>query len=366
MPRYRPPMGVLLTEDPAPGVRALVGSLTWRRVFVAAALATLVAALLSPIFLTSFLVLLARMLAIALMLLLVFAASRTWRARGVSPWLWQVLAVALAAPAATFVAYLPSVHEDVSVLVRHEGLLMGFIGITASVLVIAPLLALGALYRERDAQARHEALAFELERSTLERQALDARMKLLHAQIEPHFLFNTLANVQELVESGSPQAAPLLRSLIDYLRAAVPKLGAAQTTLGDELALVRAYLDLMRMRMPDRLKYTIDVPAALLATAFPSMALLTLVENAVRHGIDPAERGGRITVRAWRDAGSGRVHLAVQDSGVGIRETARPGTGLANLRERLLAFYGPTATLELREAEPQGVCAEMRFEAPAS
>ena len=93
-------------------------------------------------------------------------------------------------------------------------------------LVIAPLLALGALYRERDAQARAAQLGFALERSTLEKEALDARLKLLQAQIEPHFLFNTLANVQALVESGSPQAAPVLKSLIAYLRAAMPRLHA--------------------------------------------------------------------------------------------------------------------------------------------
>ena len=129
----------------------------------------------------------------------------------------------------------------------------GYTIIAGSALAIGPLLALGALYRERDAQARSAALHFELERSTLEKQALDARLKLLHAQVEPHFLFNTLANVQALVESGSPQAGPVLRSLIAYLRAAMPRLQAVSTTLGAEAALVRAYLELMQMRMPDRL-----------------------------------------------------------------------------------------------------------------
>src|SRR5262249_21315654 len=138
-------------------------------------------------------------------------------------------------------------------------------------------------------QARAQELKFALERSTLEKQALDARLSLLQAQIEPHFLFNTLANVQELVESGSPRAAPVLQSLISYLRAAMPRLHDGEPTLGNEEDLVRSYLELMHMRMPDRLQVAIDVDPALRAQRFPSMALLTLVENAVRHGIDPSE-----------------------------------------------------------------------------
>jgi LytS/YehU family sensor histidine kinase len=231
-------------------------------------------------------------------------------------------------------------------------------------LVIAPLLALGALYRERDAQARHQALRFELEKSVLEKQALDARLKLLHAQIEPHFLFNTLANVQALVESRSAQAAPVLQSLIAYLRAAMPTLSNADATLGHEAALVRAYLDLMLMRMPDRLRFSIDIAPELAGLRFPAMALLTLVENAIRHGIDPAEAGGTLEVSARREGGA--VQVVVSDSGVGLRASASPGTGLANLRERLQGFYGPSARLDLVEVAPHGVRAQITFEPPTA
>jgi len=235
----------------------------------------------------------------------------------------------------------------------------GFVLITVTVLIIAPALALGALYRERDAQARSERLSFELERSTLEKQALDAQLRVLHAQIEPHFLFNTLANVQALVESGSAQAAPVLKSLIAYLRAAMPQLDADHATLGSEAQLVRAYLELMHMRMPDRLRYEVDIAPEFTHERFPSMALLTLVENAVQHGIDPSEEGGRIEVRAVRDGALLRV--AVIDSGVGMDETAVPGTGLANLRARLKAFYGADAGLDLSDASPHGLRAVVSF-----
>src|SRR6185369_16293788 len=193
---------------------------------------------------------------------------------------------------------------------------------------------LGSAVRERDAQARNQSLQFALERSTLERQALDARLRLLHAQIEPHFLFNTLANVQELVESGSPQAALVLKSLIAYLRAAMPQLNDDAATLGNEAGLVRAYLELMLMRMPDRLRFEVNIPDELKGMRFPSMALLTLVENAVRHGIDPSEQGGTIEVGARRER-SGDIVIWVADSGAGMSEKAAAGTGLTNLRERL-------------------------------
>jgi hypothetical protein len=192
-----------------------VASLSLRRVLLAMALAAIASALLNPMFVTPFPVLLGRMLVIALLLLLVFGAAGFWSVSWAPRWLVQVLAVMLSAPLATYLVYLPAVQGQVFEVLRHEGRLSGFVLITGTVLLVAPLLALGALYRERDAQARNQALTFELERSQLERQALDARLRLLHAQIQPHFLFNTLANVQALVESGSAQASPVLRSLIE-------------------------------------------------------------------------------------------------------------------------------------------------------
>ena len=145
----------------------------------------------------------------------------------------------------------------------------------------------------------------------------------------------------------------MLQSLIAYLRAAMPRLQEREATVGRELALVRAYLELMAMRMPDRLRYTLTTDPALDGEPFPPMALLTLVENAIRHGIDPAEQGGRISVSVRREGHALRVQVA--DTGAGLREHSATGTGLANLRERLLMFFGPQASLELAENEPRGV-----------
>jgi hypothetical protein len=356
-------MQSVTTTSPPPraALRAVFDAVNWRRAALAVLLALVAAAILNPVFSVPFEVLVGRMVFIAAFLLAAFAVAGAWPPRRVPAWLAQVLAVVIAAPIATLLAYLPSVGGDLTKMLAHEGRLLGFIYITLTVLVIAPLLALGALYRQRDAQARSAQLAFALERSTLEKEALDARLRVLQAQVEPHFLFNTLANVQALVESGSPQAGPVLKSLISYLRAAVPKLHTQASTLAAEVSLARAYLELMQMRMPDRLQFSIAVAAGLESIEFLPLSILTLVENAVRHGIDPSERGGRIDVSVQREAGTGAIRVAVSDSGVGMDVSAVFGIGLANLESRLHGFFGSSARLELHEVEPHGLSAEIVF-----
>jgi LytS/YehU family sensor histidine kinase len=231
--------------------------------------------------------------------------------------------------------------------------------LTLAGVLFAPWITVGALVRQRDDFAHDQAAAFALERSELERKALDARFRLLQAQVEPHFLFNTLANVQALVDAGAPQASKVLRSLIAYLRAAVPRLHQP-ATLNQELQLVRAYLEVMHMRMPDRLKFQIDMDEGMADLQCPPMTLLTLVENAVRHGIDPSEFGGGIDIEARLHAG--RCTLRVTDTGVGLQPMSRGlGTGLAALRERLQLAFAGDAQLSLSEIAPHGVRAELSF-----
>jgi LytS/YehU family sensor histidine kinase len=232
--------------------------------------------------------------------------------------------------------------------------------LTFAGILFAPWIAVGALVRQRDAFAREQASAFALERSELERKALDARFRLLQAQVEPHFLFNTLANVQALVDAGAPQASKVLKSLIAYLRAAVPRLHETATTLGEELRLVRAYLEVMHMRMPDRLTFEVNYDETAIEVQCPPMTLLTLVENAVRHGIDPSEMGGSIVIVVRLE--SSRCVASVIDTGVGLKATGRGlGTGLASLRERLQLAFGAEAQLTLSEVLPHGVRAEVSF-----
>jgi sensor histidine kinase YesM len=291
-------------------------------------------------------------------LLFAFRAAGAWRQRSVPRWLAQVLAIAAAAVLAPLVVQLVSVGGDFSGFTASRSHVRGYFLMTFGAAVIGTAIALGALFRERDAQARAQALHFDLLRERLERQAADARLKLLTAQIQPHFLLNTLANVQLLVESGSPRAAPLFRNLIAYLSAALPQLQQEHSVLADEERLVHAYLELMQMRMPDRLEVRVAVDPELRSLALPPLTLLTLVENAVRHGIDPGVDPGCIEVGARQEPAG--VLLWVQDTGVGMGAGAAGGMGLANLRERLRAF-DPSARLELSEVQPRGVRAEIHL-----
>jgi hypothetical protein len=282
--------------------------------------------------------------------------------RWIVRWVLQVVAVAIVMPPSTAIIYALSTPPgdppfyDVNTRMHGFGLLCG-LGI-----LFGPWIAIGALVRQKEALARNQALAFQLERSELEREATDARLRLLQAQVAPHFLFNTLANVQALVDQGSPQAPAVLRSLVAYLRAAVPRLDETATTLGQELQLVQAYLELMHMRMPDRLQFVLNVDEAARAVRCPPMTLLTLVENAVRHGIDPSEEGGRIDILVQlRD---GRCFVRISDTGAGlVQANSGLGTGLASLRERLHLAFGDAAQLRIAAQQPRGVSAELEFPA---
>ncbi len=281
-----------------------------------------------------------------------------WLAR----WVLQVLGVALAIPPSTAFIYWLTTPTGAPPFYDVPDRMEGFGMLVGLGLLLAPWVALGALVRQKDALARHQALAFDLERSELEREASDARLHLLQAQVAPHFLFNTLANVQALVDIGSPQASVVLRSLIAYLRAAVPRLNELATTLDQELQLVQAYLELMHMRMPDRLQFALHVDDATRTLSCPPMTLLTLVENAVRHGIDPSEEGGRIDIHVQRR--DDRCVVRVSDTGVGLRQTGNGlGTGLSTLRERLQLAFGGDADLRVSTQYPHGVSAEVDFPA---
>jgi hypothetical protein len=312
--------------------------------------------------------LLGRTIVIGLILMLVFGLFEKWPAhlpRWLARWVLQVVGIAIAVPLAVLAIYLASTGADQPPFYLDKDRMDGFSMLTGTGLLFAPWVAMSALMRARDEAVRTQAVAFERERGEMERKALDARLRLLQAQVEPHFLFNTLANVRELVDSGSPQASTVLGNLIAYLRAAVPRLQEPATTMGQELQLVRAYLELMHMRMPDRLQFEVHADEAALALRCPPMTLLTLVENAVRHGIDPGVEGGRIEVRVRvRD---GRCRAQVIDTGVGLKRAGDGlGTGLSTLRERLQLTFGGDAQLRLITSEPHGVRAEVDFPAQRS
>jgi len=178
----------------------------------------------------------------------------------------------------------------------------------------------------------------------LERGRIEAQLKLLQAQIEPHFLFNTLANLDALIAADPPRAREMLRHLNDYLRATLAAARRARSPLGEEFALLRNYLEVLAIRMGPRLKYELVLPPELAALEIPPMLLQPLVENAVKHGLEPRVEGGTVTVGAKSDGRT--LVLEVADTGDGAPAAGGAGVGLANVRERLAAAYSGAARVD--------------------
>jgi signal transduction histidine kinase len=206
--------------------------------------------------------------------------------------------------------------------------------------------------------ARHaNALDAARRQRELERTSLQARLSALQAQVEPHFLFNTLANLKYLIRTDQQAAQDMLDHLVGYLQNALPDMRSVSSSLGREMDLVSDYLALMRIRMGARLSFAVDMNDELRSLPFPPAMLISLVENAVKHGLERASRPGLITISARREnKGDGEtLRVSVVDDGVGLTEQAGQGTGLANIAERLLLLYGREASLSVEPADGQGV-----------
>ena len=207
------------------------------------------------------------------------------------------------------------------------------------------------------------AQARELARAQAQRREAELRLSVLAAQVEPHFLFNTLAGVRSAIHTDPARASDMIDHLVDYLRAAIPRLrsdGGADATLGSQLDIVRAYLGLMRSRMP-RLSFDIDAPAELLSAPFPPLMLISLAENAIKHGVEPKVGPVQVQVRARRES-DGRLAVTVSDNGAGFDANSSAsggGLGLSNIRERLLQMHGSSAELTLRARAEGGVSATL-------
>ncbi len=183
---------------------------------------------------------------------------------------------------------------------------------------------------------------------------------MLRAQIEPHFLFNTLANVKRLCQTNLGDGLQMLENLTRYLRAALPRLRDTETTVGQEADLVAAYLAVLQIRMGERLRYDVVVPAKLREVPFPPMMLLTLVENAIKHGLTPAPDGGTLLVQVSTNLEMLSASVADTGLGFGVAPTSGTGVGLANTRARLAAMFGDRASLEFAPNAPHGVVATVR------
>jgi hypothetical protein len=257
-------------------------------------------------------------------------------------------------------AHFAGIHLG-AVLVGHEapGLAayptvgrISYIVFTFLGLVAMALLVVNRERVQRIRQAHNEA---RLRAETIERQALQAQLRLLQAQIEPHMLFNTLANLQGLIALDPERANTMLDQLIQYLRATLGASRAESTTLGEEFAAMEAYLGLMGVRMGQRLAYRLDLPPALRAARLPPMLLQPLVENAIVHGLEPKIEGGEIRISA--QARDGMLDIRVLDTGLGpgrADDRAGGGVGIGTTRERLRVLYGERASVLLQPVQEPG------------
>jgi signal transduction histidine kinase len=237
-------------------------------------------------------------------------------------------------------------------IVTFRGIL-GDVGGALMVMLFAYLIGAKIVTRKvAQADAKVRTAMNAAERETVERQLVQARLQVLQAQVEPHFLFNTLAAVDYLIETDPPRATQMQKALITYLRGALPQMRQRTSTLGREMRLVKSYLDLIKMRIEDRLEVALEVPESLESAEFPPMMLQTLVENAIKHGIEPKPEGGKVSVSARVQ--QGQLWVEVKDTGVGLPPgdllegpTSGTGIGLRNIRERLAMLYPGKSRLTL-------------------
>lgn len=240
----------------------------------------------------------------------------------------------------------------VSILAMIIGGILG-LGSLLPLLVFVSIMIKSLAGGKRRAEIAASDASTRADVEALERRVLEAEMATLQAQIEPHFLFNTLALIGQLIETDPQQASIVHTHLIKYLRAALPQIreqGGGK--LGQQLALSRAYLNIMQARMQERLTYEIECPAELEHVAFPSMMIQTLVENAIKHGLEPKTDGGHISILARQ--GEGEIQVEVCDNGIGFDLHADDGIGLSNIRERLKVLYGVKASLIIEVPETGG------------
>jgi LytS/YehU family sensor histidine kinase len=227
--------------------------------------------------------------------------------------------------------------------------MVGFMMLWILISAIIKIMAAGRFKAEAQAVQATEFAEAE----ALKRQVVEARMAAMQAQVEPHFLFNTLASIDHLIETDPGRASTMQKNLIALLRASMPTMREANAKgtrdLGRELAVIRPYLEILKVRMEERLQTEVRVPDGLLSADFPPMMLQGLVENAIKHGLEPKAEGGKLTVSA--EVVHGKLAVTVADTGLGFGKapTAGTGIGLSNIRERLQLLYGSKATLTVTE-----------------
>ena len=239
----------------------------------------------------------------------------------------------------------------------HPGLARYFLPDWLRYAAPGALVAGAYLYLRTEAENAAMAHQCAAESAQMARQVAEARLRVLEAQIEPHFLFNTLATVKRLFQTNAVAGERMLDNLMRYLSVALPQMRSAESTLGREATLATAYLDLQSIRMGRRMSFVMGIPPSLREARLPPFMLLTLIENAIQHGLNPLPEGGALHVTAR--SSDRKLIVEVRDTGRGFAQGWGGGTGLANIRARLGLLYGPDGSLELSHNEPRGVVATL-------
>ena len=255
---------------------------------------------------------------------------------------------------------LEQVQRETSRKTRYRTVHLGDFLDKLAVLVVLASALLKATYKGRlQAEVKAAKATETAEAESLRRQVVEARMAAMQAQVEPHFLFNTLASIDHLIETDPPRASQMQKNLIALLRASMPTMREANANggvrdLGREMAVIRPYLEILQVRMEERLVSRIEVPDGLLSAEFPPMMIQSLVENAIKHGLEPKAEGGSLLLKA--EIVHGKLQVTVADTGLGFGRAATSGTGvgLANIRERLSLLYGKAASVTVAENQPSG------------
>ena len=237
-----------------------------------------------------------------------------------------------------------------SILFKINGL---FVQILILGVVFGSIITYFFSSRERIAASEVQLQEEKIKRLTSEKKVVEANLKLLQAQIEPHFLFNTLSNVVSLLDTDLPKGKSMLVDFIQYLRTSLSKMREETTTLGQEVDMICAYLNIYKIRMGDRLQFQIDVPGDMSDLPLPPLLIQPLVENAIQHGLESTVEGGQILIGA--ETKDGILRLTVVDNGPGFSQERDSGMGLANIRDRLQSLYGRNARLIIEENQPHGV-----------
>ena len=240
--------------------------------------------------------------------------------------------------------------------IRHTRMGDSFTDIAFLLIVASAILKIS--YKGRvQAEVKAAEATETAESEQLKRQVVEARMAAMQAQVEPHFLFNTLASIDHLIQTDPTRASQMQKNLIALLRASMPSMRESTPmahNLGREMAVIRPYLEILKVRMEDRLQIDVAVPDGLLSAAFPSMMIQSLVENAIKHGLEPKAEGGKLTLKA--EIVHGKLAVTVADTGLGFGKAATAGTGvgLANIRERIKLLYGDKASMTVGDNVPSG------------